>query len=63
MRGHEPSVTDASNPKKQIYQKCSATTVILYHHSISSLTIKLERLEVFMMMAINDSHLLGGDLM
>ena len=23
--GYEPSVTDASKPKKQIYQKCSAT--------------------------------------
>jgi len=25
MHGHEPSVTDASNPNKQLYQKCSAT--------------------------------------
>jgi len=63
MHGHGPSVTDASKPKKLIYKKCSSTTVILYHHSISSVTIKLERFEVFMMIAMNDSHLLGGDLM
>ena len=25
MCGYEPSVTDASKPKKQIYEKCAAT--------------------------------------
>jgi len=38
-------------------------TVILYHHFISSLIINLENFEVFTKMAVNDSHLLGGDLM
>ena len=33
MYGYELSVTDASEPKKQIYQKCSATPDILKKHT------------------------------
>ena len=29
MQGHEPSVTDASNPKKQLYWKYSATVALI----------------------------------